>query len=119
MYAYLSSQKNWADLITSAGVKALAQCRIIGKMRSKDLDGDDAIQARVACAVDFSHAACAERCEDFVRAQASARGQCHNGVDYIPSNHALEITLVFANEGRIPPLKRLFIKERGVAVATA
>jgi hypothetical protein len=31
----------------------------------------------------------------------------------------LEITLVFAMERRIPPLKRLFIKERGAAVATA
>jgi hypothetical protein len=40
-------------------------------------------------------------------------------VDYIPSNQALEITLVFASGGRIPPLKRLFIKERGVAVAKA
>jgi len=88
-------------------------------MRGKNLDSDSAVQARVARAVNFRPCRPRPAAEDFVRAQASARGQCHNGVDYIPSNHALEITLVFANEGRIPPLKRLFIKERGVAVATA
>jgi hypothetical protein len=70
-------------------LEALAQCGIIGKVRGKDLDGDDAVQARVPRAVHFSHASSAERRQDFVRAEASARDQCHNGVDYISSNQAL------------------------------
>jgi hypothetical protein len=58
-------------------LEALAQCRIIGKMGWKNLDGNDAVQAGVARAVDFSHAACTERCKDFVRAQASAGRERH------------------------------------------
>ncbi len=100
-------------------LKTLSENGIFGEMRRKNFDGDGAVQARIACAVNFAHASRAERRQDFVWAEASARGQCHNGVDYIPLNQALEITLVFATEGRIPPLKRLFIKEGGVAVATA
>ena len=38
------------------------------KMRGKNLDGDSAVEAGVARAIDFSHAASAEWREDFVRA---------------------------------------------------
>ena len=36
------------------------------KMRGKNLDGDSAVEAGVARAIDFSHAAGAERRDDFV-----------------------------------------------------
>src|SRR5713226_3624569 len=36
-------------------LKSLAQFRIIGQMRRKNLDGDGAIQPRIACAIDFTH----------------------------------------------------------------
>src|SRR5882762_3884794 len=71
----------------------------------KDLDGDDAVQARVPRAVHFSHASSAERRQDFVRAEASARGQCHNGVDYISSNQLAGIDLDFQTK---PQRRRIF-----------
>ena len=50
-------------------LEALAQCRIIGKVRGKDLDGDDAAQARVPRTVHLAHPARAERRDDLIRPQ--------------------------------------------------
>src|SRR5687768_12652036 len=47
-------------------------------MFRQDLDGDDSIEPGVAPLVDFAHPACAERRDDFVRAEASARRKCHD-----------------------------------------
>jgi len=58
-------------------LKALLQSCIVGKMRGKNLDSDSAVQARVARALNFLHAARAQRREDFVGAQASTGGQGH------------------------------------------
>ena len=70
-------------------------------MRGKNLDGDGAVQACVARAVNFAHASRAEGRNNLVWPESSASGQCHGGVDYIPSNQALEITLAFATEEQI------------------
>jgi hypothetical protein len=53
--------------------KALASIGGISQMLRQNLYGDGAIEARVACAIDFSHAASAERRDYFVGAEASAR----------------------------------------------
>src|SRR5258706_4972612 len=51
----------------------------------------------------------------------TGRGECQRSVPQWRGLYLLKpsvgITLVFATEGRIPPLKRLFIKEAGVAIA--
>ncbi len=54
-------------------VEPLAELRISGEGFGQDLDGDDAIEARVAGLVDLAHAAGAEGGEDLVRAEARAR----------------------------------------------
>jgi hypothetical protein len=48
-------------------VEALLQNWIAGKMRGKDLDGDAAVEAGIAGAIDFAHAAGAKWGHDFVR----------------------------------------------------
>ena len=58
-------------------VEALAELRIGGEHLRENLDSNRAIQARVACLVDLAHTAGTEGGEDFVRAEASARLQCH------------------------------------------
>src|SRR5713226_1865946 len=58
-------------------LKSLAQFRIIGQMRRKNLHGDNALQAHVPGAVHLSHTARAERRENFVRAQAGAGRKRH------------------------------------------
>src|SRR6266404_8547638 len=82
----------------------------------KDLDGDDAVQARVPRGTLLP---CLQR-----RAAPrfrTGRGECQRSVPQWRGLYLLKpsvgITLVFATEGRIPPLKRLFIKEAGVAIA--
>jgi hypothetical protein len=49
----------------------LANC-VRGELRGQNLDGDSAFQPRVAGAVDFAHAACAQRLRDFIGAQVRA-----------------------------------------------
>ena len=51
-------------------VEALAQLRARGEMRGQDLDGDVAVETRVAGAIDLAHAAGAERGDDFVGTEA-------------------------------------------------
>ncbi len=47
------------------------------KGRGKNFDGDDAIEAGVAGAIDLAHTAGAERCKDFIRAEFRAAGERH------------------------------------------
>src|SRR5207247_5879273 len=47
------------------------------KELGQDLDGDVAPELRVARTIHFAHAARAERTDDFVRAEAAARGDGH------------------------------------------
>ena len=56
---------------------ALFQFRVRGKMRRQNLDGDGAVEACVLGAIDFAHAASAERRKDFVRTELRARGKRH------------------------------------------
>src|SRR6267378_3439731 len=64
--------------VTQAGdrfrfaLKTLPQSWVIRKMLRKNLDGDGAVQARVARAVNLAHAARAKRRKDLVRPEASA-----------------------------------------------
>src|SRR5690348_10826111 len=51
--------------------------RISGKGSRQYLDGYVATQANVACTVDLSHAASAQRRENFVRAKFRTRGKRH------------------------------------------
>ena len=46
-------------------------------MRGQDLDGDAAIQPRVARAIDLAHAAGADRLTDLIRTEAGAKRQRH------------------------------------------
>ena len=49
--------------------------RVIGDRRREHLDGDRAIEPRVAGFVDLAHPACAKERDDFVRAEPRAGGQ--------------------------------------------
>src|SRR5262245_17897442 len=54
-----------------------------GKAPGKDLDGDVAMQPRVAGAIDLAHSALAEEHHDFIGSESSSRRQSHvNGCDY-------------------------------------
>src|SRR5215469_7138275 len=46
-------------------------------MRRQDLDGDRALQARIACAIHLTHPARAQRRADFVRHQFCTRAKAH------------------------------------------
>ena len=56
-------------------VEALAQFGAVGEMSGKNLDGDDAIEARIAGLVHFAHSARADRGDNFVRAEFCASGE--------------------------------------------
>ena len=43
-------------------------------MRRQNLDGDDAVEARIAGTIHFAHAASAERGLDLIRPEFGARG---------------------------------------------
>jgi hypothetical protein len=53
----------------------------LGISGGQNLDGDDPIQARVAGAIDFAHAARASQRDDFVRAEAGAADSGKNEGD--------------------------------------
>ena len=59
-------------------VEPLAELRIGGERLGQDLDRDRAVEARVAPAIHFAHAASAERGVDLVRAEARAGSQGHD-----------------------------------------
>lgn len=58
-------------------LKTLLEFGIVGEVSGENLDGDNAIEARVFRAVDLSHAAGAERCLNLIRTQLYARGEDH------------------------------------------
>ena len=58
-------------------LEALPGLGIVRKMRGQDLDGDGALQTRVAGAIHFSHAACSQRRLNFIGAKFCARGEGH------------------------------------------
>ncbi len=58
--------------------EAVAQLRVGGQGRRQDLDGHAAIKPRVARPVDFAHAPCAERAQDFVRTEPGAGCEAHS-----------------------------------------
>ena len=57
--------------------EAIAKLRVSRESVGEDLEGDDAIQPRVAGFVDLAHATGTERGEDFVRAETTAGSECH------------------------------------------
>ena len=59
----------------SLAIKTTAELRVRSKMWWQNFDGDDPIEARISCAIDFAHPARAEGSEDLVRAEACARRQ--------------------------------------------
>ena len=54
-------------------LEARERVRVVGDGRGQDLDGDVAVELRVARAIDLSHAACSERRQDLVRAESRPR----------------------------------------------
>src|SRR2546425_10336726 len=58
-------------------LQALLQRRIGGKAGKQNLDGNRAVEPRVVGAIDFAHAAGAERSSDLVRAEIFARRERH------------------------------------------
>ena len=58
-------------------LESLKPRRVGGKRCGENLDRDVAIQSRVAGFVDLAHPAGAERCQDFVQAEASTSGKRH------------------------------------------
>lgn len=66
------------------GVEAVAGLRIAGERLGQNLDRDRAVEARVASFADFSRLAGAEGRKDFVRAEASAGPEGHDGIRIMP-----------------------------------
>src|SRR5262245_26571476 len=60
-------------------VEPLAKLRLGGERRREDLDGDGAIQPRVAGAIHLAHAALAKLRDDFVRTDARTRLERQSG----------------------------------------
>jgi hypothetical protein len=61
----------------SFALQALARCGIAADMCRKNFDCDQAIQSRIARAIDLAHAARTERGHNLVRAEANARTKRH------------------------------------------
>jgi hypothetical protein len=57
-----------------------AECGVVSKRRRENLEGDDAIKAGVAGAVDLSHAADSEQGLNFKMAESTTCAQCHRSV---------------------------------------
>jgi hypothetical protein len=79
-----------ADVVQSADVRmiqagnhfglaleALAACRIVGKMRRKNLDSDGAVQAHVSSTINFPHSTSAQGRNDLIGTQFCAIRQGH------------------------------------------
>ena len=64
-------------------LEARASIGIARDVRRQHLDGHVPSEPRVARAIDFAHAAGAERCEDLVRSEASPGGEGQSGKDYM------------------------------------
>jgi hypothetical protein len=60
-------------------LEALTAGRIGSDLRRENLQGDIAAQPGIARPIDLAHAPGAERGDNFVRAEARARGQGHVG----------------------------------------
>jgi hypothetical protein len=58
-------------------LETLTAGRVVGEMRRKNLDGNGAVQARIQCAIDFSHSTRAQRSDDLIRTQSGAVRQRH------------------------------------------
>src|SRR5260370_31992522 len=58
--------------------EALLANRIRAELRGKDLDGDAALQPRIARPIDFAHSAGTERSSNLVRAKMCTWGQGHD-----------------------------------------
>src|SRR5207249_2942831 len=58
-------------------LEALAEPRVVDALFRKDLDGNRAVQSRVARAIDLAHPAGSERRDDFIRAETNARFEAH------------------------------------------
>ncbi len=58
-------------------LEAHAPVFVLGQLRRQDFDRDCAIEARVAGAIDLSHAAGADRRDDFVGTEPRSAGESH------------------------------------------
>ncbi len=85
-------------------LKPFPACSVARNLRRQYFDRNVATQPRVPRAIDLPHPARPKLRNDLVWPEFSARAQCHSGVDYTRPNRWLAISLVFANERRIPPV---------------
>ena len=63
------------EIVARLALEALPQLRVGRQVLGQHLDGDGALEARVARPVDLAHAARADRREDFVGAEPMACGK--------------------------------------------
>jgi hypothetical protein len=63
-------------------LEAREPVRVLRERLGQNLDGDVAIQLRVARAVDLAHPAFADRRSDFIGAETGAGGQSQSGMDH-------------------------------------
>ena len=73
LYTYAT----WGAVLYSTSVISLGE--VIGQACRKNFDRHGAIQASVAGAVHFPHAAFTKRSEDLIRSQASSSNETHDG----------------------------------------
>src|ERR1700686_2229976 len=65
-------------------IEALPQSWVGGKMRGKNLDGNGAVQAGVERAINFAHAARAERSDHLIGTEPGSVGEGHGELTILP-----------------------------------
>jgi len=79
---------------TGFALETLAHFGGVGEMRRQHFDRHRAVQARVACAIDFSHSAGPERSHDLVRPELRSCRKAHEGFFTVSKPSAMTTSLV-------------------------
>src|SRR5207237_706204 len=77
----MAQRRNRAGL----ALEALAHLGPSRRVLGQHLDGDDAVEPRIARLIDLAHAARAQRTQNLVRAKAHIRGERHSPLSYTPA----------------------------------
>jgi hypothetical protein len=108
---------NTADVRVAEGgdrsclaLEALPHLRIVGEVRREDLDGDSTVEARIVRAIHLAHPTRANRCGDFIGAEARSRSERHHfaGTSRFSSSNQLCTTWMACT----PRAPRLVMRKR-------
>ena len=77
--SYSAQMCGWLseEIVSRLALEPLSELRVESATFRKDFDGDGAVQARVARAIDLAHAACTDAGDDLISAESNAGRQGH------------------------------------------